>query len=54
MKVTKHTRAGLKGKEILCPECKHKTRVYHFSWLAIKCSGCKEFIDKYNFNLYAY
>ena len=51
MKVTKHTRAGHKGKEILCPDCSHKTTVYHFSWAALKCSGCNGFIDKLNWTL---
>ena len=52
MKVTKYTRAGHNGKEILCPKCNHKTTVYHFIWYAIKCEGCGEFIDKLNWIKY--
>ena len=51
MNVTKHTRAGKKGKKIYCPKCNHSTKVYHFSWSAITCGACTRMINKYDFNL---
>ena len=53
MNVNKHTRAGRQGKMIICPECDYKQFVYHFSWSAIGCLGCKQMIDKENWNLEA-
>tara|TARA_R110002124_G_scaffold51196_1_gene148080 strand:+ start:256 stop:417 length:162 start_codon:yes stop_codon:yes gene_type:complete len=47
--VNRYTRAGQKGKEITCPKCLGKTRVYHFSWSAITCGTCKEMINKKEF-----
>ena len=52
-KVNRYTRAGNNGKVIVCPECNHHTRVYHFSWSAVGCLGCKEMTDKENWNLEA-
>lgn len=52
-KVNRYTRAGNNGKVIVCPECNHHTRVYHFSWSAVGCLGCKEMIEKENWNLEA-
>jgi ribosomal protein S27E len=45
-KVTRSTRAGKKGKVIACPECGHYSVVYHFSWAATECGGCKRNIGK--------
>jgi len=44
-KVDKYTRAGKKGKVIVCPCGDNSTRVYHFAWCGISCS-CGEMIDK--------
>jgi len=46
MKVNRYTRAGKKGKEILCPLCNKRTKVYHFSWAAITCQKCGIMINK--------
>ena len=35
--VNKHTRAGRNGREIVCPKCYSKHKVYHFSWSALTC-----------------
>ena len=51
-KVNKYTRASKdNGKAIYCPKCDTLNRVYHFSWSAITCGGCKEMIDKTDWNL---
>ena len=44
--VTRYTRAGYKGKEIMCPECKEWGKVYHFSWYALTCIHCEKDINK--------
>jgi hypothetical protein len=48
-KVDRYTRAGRNGKIIQCPHCEHKSVVYHFSWCAITCQGCKADVDKQDF-----
>ena len=45
--VTKHTRAGYKGKLIECPICQDQHVVYHFAWSALGCQSCQNMIDKY-------
>ena len=51
-KVTRYTRAKLVyGKAIYCPKCDESNRVYHFTWSAITCGGCKEMVDKTEWNL---
>lgn len=50
-KVDKNTRAGKEGRTIYCPECNTPNKVYHFSWSAITCGGCKQMIDKYHFSV---
>jgi len=51
-KVNRYTRASkYDGKAIYCPKCDRLNRVYHFSWSAITCGGCKEMIDKTEWNL---
>tara|TARA_B100000131_G_C17955213_1_gene548128 strand:- start:438 stop:626 length:189 start_codon:yes stop_codon:yes gene_type:complete len=45
-KVNRYTRAGKKGKYIVCPHCEGALRVYHFSWSAVGCIYCKEMVQK--------
>lgn len=52
-KVNNNTRAGKLGKNIVCPKCSKKSLVYHFSWSAIKCQKCKNFIEKQNWKILA-
>tara|TARA_R110001592_G_scaffold263658_2_gene529021 strand:+ start:994 stop:1266 length:273 start_codon:yes stop_codon:yes gene_type:complete len=52
-RVNKYTRAGGEGKHIYCSNCNVKTKVYHFSWSALQCGGCKNMIDKYDYLLEA-
>ena len=47
--VTRYTRAGNNGKDIMCPVCGHVCRVYHFAWSASQCSNCKTMVDKYDY-----
>ena len=51
MNVTKHTRAGMQGKSITCPQCNTTSIVYHFSWSALGCQHCDTMIDKYDWKL---
>jgi ribosomal protein S27E len=44
--VDRYTRAGRNGRQITCPDCGEISRVYHFAWCAITCSGCDRMIDK--------
>ena len=51
-KVNRYTKASkVNGKAIYCPKCDALNRVYHFSWSAITCGGCKEMIDKTDWNV---
>ena len=45
--VDRFTRAGYKGREIICPMCDHVSIVYNFSWLSLSCKHCEcEYIPK--------
>ena len=46
--ITRHTRAGKQGKEIMCT-CGAIHRVYHFSWSGLGCQTCGNMVDKYDF-----
>ena len=50
--ITKYTRAGKYGKQIVCPECRSIRTVYHFSFSGLTCPECKESIDKYDWEVY--
>ena len=50
--VDKYTRAGNSGKEIVCPECNSKARVFHFSWSALTCQCCRQSINKSDWQIY--
>ena len=45
--VTKYTRGGKYGKQLVCPECDNIIRVYHFSFSGLTCPKCKQSVDKY-------
>jgi len=51
-KVTKYTRAGKLGKQIVCPECRSIRTVYHFNFSGLTCPECKESVDKYDWEVY--
>ena len=44
--VNQYTRAGINGKAIICPNCLHSEKVYHFSWSALSCANCDQMINK--------
>ena len=47
--VNRYTRAGKNGKQILCPECREWSTVYHFGWSALSCIHCGESVNKEDF-----
>ena len=49
--VTKYTRGGKYGKQLVCPECDNIIRIYHFAWSALGCTNCNKMIDKYSWEL---
>ena len=46
--ITRYTRAGKHGKEIMCT-CGAVHRVYHFAWSGLGCQNCGNMVDKYDF-----
>ena len=50
-KVTRYTRAGKNGKQIVCPECRSIRTVYHFNFSGLTCPECKESVDKYDWEV---
>ena len=49
--VTKYTRGGKYGKQLVCPECDNIIRVYHFSFSGLTCPKCKQSVDKYSWKV---
>ena len=49
--VTKYTRAGKNGKQIVCPECESIRTVYHFNFSGLTCPECKQSVDKYEWKV---
>ena len=49
--VTKYTRGGKNGKQLVCPECDNIIRVYHFSFSGLTCPKCKQSVDKYRWKV---
>ena len=45
-KINKKTRAPKSEKDIECPKCKTKAKVYHFAWSALQCMHCKNDVEK--------
>ena len=50
-KVTRYTRGGKNGKQIVCPECRSIRTVYHFSFSGLTCPKCKQSVDKYRWKV---
>ena len=50
-KVTRYTRGGKYGKQIVCPECDNIIRIYHFSFSGLTCPKCKQSVDKYRWKV---
>ena len=49
--VTRYTRGGKNGKQLVCPECDNIIRVYHFSFSGLTCPKCKQSVDKYRWKV---
>ena len=49
--VTKYTRGGKYGKQLVCPECDNIIRIYHFSFSGLTCPKCKQSVDKYSWKV---
>ena len=52
-KVTRYTRGGKYGKQLVCPECDNIIRIYHFSFSGLTCPKCKQSVDKYDWKVKA-
>ena len=50
-KVTRYTRGGKNGKQLVCPECDNIIRIYHFSFSGLTCPECKQSVDKYEWEV---
>ena len=49
--VTRYTRVGKNGKQLVCPECDNIIRIYHFSFSGLVCPQCKQSVDKYRWKV---
>ena len=49
--VTRYTRGGKYGKQLVCPECDNIIRIYHFSFSGLVCPKCKQSVDKYRWKV---
>ena len=49
--VTRYTRGGKNGKQLVCPECSNIIRIYHFSFSGLTCPQCKQSVDKYSWKV---
>ena len=49
--VTRDTRGGKYGKQLVCPECDNIIRVYHFSFSGLTCPKCKQSVAKYDWKV---
>ena len=49
--VTRYTRGGKNGKQLVCPECDNIIRIYHFNFSGLICPKCKQSVDKYDWKV---
>ena len=49
--VTRYTRGGKNGKQLVCPECDNIRTVYHFNFSGLTCPECKQSVDKYRWKV---
>ena len=49
--VTRYTRGGKNGKQLVCPECDNIRTVYHFNFSGLTCPECKQSVDKYDWRV---
>ena len=51
--VTRYTRGGKNGKQLVCPDCDNIIRIYHFNFSGLTCPKCKQSVDKYDWKVRA-
>ena len=51
--VTKYTRGGKYGKQLVCPDCGNIIRIYHFNFSGLTCPKCKQSVAKYDWKVRA-
>ena len=51
--VTRYTRGGKNGKQLVCPDCGNIIRIYHFSFSGLTCPQCKQSVTKYDWKVRA-
>ena len=49
--VTRYTRGGKNGKQLVCPDCDNIIRIYHFSFSGLTCPQCKQSVAKYDWKV---
>ena len=49
--VTRYTRGGKYGKQLVCPDCDNIIRIYHFSFSGLTCPQCKQSVAKYDWKV---
>ena len=49
--VTRYTRGGKNGKQLVCPECGSIRRIYHFNFSGLTCPQCKQSVAKYDWKV---
>ena len=49
--VTRYTRGGKNGKQLVCPECDNIIRIYHFNFSGLVCPQCKQSVAKYDWKV---
>ena len=49
--VTRYTRGGKNGKQLVCPDCGNIIRIYHFNFSGLTCPQCKQSVDKYSWKV---
>ena len=49
--VTRYTRGGKNGKQLVCPDCGNIIRIYHFSFSGLTCPQCKQSVAKYDWKV---
>ena len=50
--VTRYTRGGKNGKQLVCPDCGNIIRIYHFNFSGLTCPKCKQSVAKYDWEVY--
>ena len=51
--VTRYTRGGKNGKQLVCPDCGNIIRIYHFNFSGLTCPQCKQSVAKYDWKVRA-